>query len=109
MKRPFRQLQIIGKRHRVVWDAPLTENDGEIDFERNVISIAPNLPHDEERDTVLHEITHAVEKQLNCRIPEEKLRIIVTGLYAVLKDNPRLATYLLEDEGDDDRHDQGMG
>jgi hypothetical protein len=106
---PFKRLTIIGKRHRVVWDAVLDGIDGEMDFERNQISIAPGLPHDEERDTVLHEVTHAVEKQLNCSIPEDKLRIIVTGLYAVLKDNPKLAAYLLEDEADDDRADQGVG
>ena len=109
MKPPFKQLKIIGKRHRVVWNAPLIENDGELDLERNVISIAPNLPHDEERDTILHEVTHAVEKQLNAHIPEDKLRAIVTGLYAVLKDNPKLAAYLLEEEAEDDRADQGVG
>jgi hypothetical protein len=109
VKRPFRQLKIIGKRHRVVWDAPLVELDGELDLTSNVISIAPNLPHDEERDTVLHEVTHAVEKQLNAHIPEDKLRSIVTGIYAVLKDNPKLAAYLLEEEADDDRTDSELG
>lgn len=107
--RTFRQLKIIGKRHRVIWDAPLTDNFGECDHEKNVLSIAAGLPHDEERDTLLHEVTHAVEKQLNCSIPEEKLRMIVTGLYAVLKDNPKLAAYLLEEEADDDRSDKELG
>lgn len=101
-KPPFKQLSIIGKRHRVVWDAPLSENYGEIDHTKNEIQICGGMPHDEERDTVLHEITHAVEKQLNCTIPEDKLRLIVTGLYAVMKDNPRLVAYLFEEEPDVD-------
>jgi len=100
---PFKRLTIIGKRHRVVMDESLGENVGICDHETNTIRIAPGQPHDEERDTVLHEVTHAVEKQLNCTLPESKLRMIVTGLYAVLKDNPKLAKYLLEDEPDDDQ------
>lgn len=105
MDRAFRQLRILGKRHRIAWDAQLEDNDGEFDLTRNLISVAEGLAHDEERDTLLHEITHAVEKQLNCSIPEEKLRLIVTGLYAVMKDNPKLVDYLFAVEPDDDGRD----
>ena len=100
-ERGFRQLKIIGKRHRIKWDAELPDNDGEIDLTRNIISIAKDLPHDEERDTLLHEVTHAVEKQLNCSIPEDKLRLIVTGLYAVFLDNPAFRAYMFEEDSAD--------
>jgi hypothetical protein len=108
MTPPFRQLSVIGKRYRVKWSAPISEDlAGECDHATNILSICTGMPHDEERDTVLHEVTHAVEKQLQCEIPEEKLRMIVTGLYAVLKDNPRLTAYLFEEEPDDVEADVG--
>jgi hypothetical protein len=107
-KPPFKQLSVIGKRIRILWDATLVDNYGEYDLEKNLISIAVGLPHDEARDTLLHELTHAVEKQLNCHIPEDKLRLIVTGLYAVMKDNPRLVTYLFEEEPEHDGVDRAV-
>lgn len=101
-----KRLTLIGKRHRIEWDCDLREGDdvlisGYFHLSKKLIQIAGGQTHDDERETLLHEILHALEVQMDAEIPEPKLRQLAVGLYAALKDNPKLVTYLLEEELDD--------
>lgn len=114
MTRPhFKTLSLIGKRHRIEWDCiGLTADDGDdvdglFDRQKKLIQIAAGQTHDDERETILHEILHALEVQMDAEIPEAKLRQLAVGLYAALKDNPKLVKYLLEEEEDGDAGDSG--
>lgn len=111
LRPPFKTLSLIGKRHRIEWDCVgLTADDGDevdglFDRSKKLIQIAAEQTHDDERETLLHEILHALEVQMDAEIPEAKLRQLAVGLYAALKDNPKLVTYLLEEEDDGDAGD----
>jgi hypothetical protein len=101
-----KRLTLIGKRHRIEWDCDLREGDdvlisGYFHLSKKLIQVAAGQTHDDERETLLHEILHALEVQMDAEIPEPKLRQLAVGLYAALKDNPKLVTYLLEEEVDD--------
>ena len=109
----FKTLRLIGKRHRIEWDCvELKSDDGEpVDGlfhpSRKLLQVSANQTHDDERETLLHEMLHALEVQMNAEIPEAKLRQLAVGLYAALKDNPKLVAYLLEEEADDAELDEG--
>jgi hypothetical protein len=117
MIRRFKTLRLIGKRHRIEWDATDLSDDNEyvdgvFEQQKKLIRIAAGQTHDDERETLIHEMLHALEVQMNAEIPEPKLRQLAVGLYAALKDNPRLVGYLLEEEEDDVElagGDQGRG
>lgn len=99
--RPFKQLRIIGKRHRIQWDQDIGEQRGEFEHDPLTIRISSGLTPDDEKETLIHEITHAVELQMNLDLPEDAVRQLSIGLFAVLRDNPKLAAYLMEDTGDE--------
>lgn len=107
MSRTFKTLRLIGKRHRIEWDVAVLqdENGNDLDglFHQNkkLIQIAAGQTHDDERETLLHEMLHALETQMNAEIAEAKLRQLAVGLYAALRDNPKLVAYLLEEEPED--------
>ena len=112
----FKTIRLIGKRHRIEWDCEVlhaddgAEADGLFDRAKKLIQVAAGQTHDDERETLLHEILHALEVQMDAEIPEAKLRQLAVGLYAALKDNPRLVAYLLEEDGEDEEPcDQRQG
>lgn len=97
---PFRQLRIAGKRHRILWDQDLEGDCGECKQVGNVISVGRNMGPDEERESVLHEVVHAVEWQQGLTLKEEQVRQLSVGLFETLRANPKLVSYLL-DESDE--------
>jgi Zn-dependent peptidase ImmA (M78 family) len=73
------------------------------------ILIDPQMGKDMERDTVLHELLHAVFHLYDVRsslpedgdgdvkkLEERVVRPLATGLLVLLRDNPKLVDYLLE-------------
>lgn len=96
MKRPAR-LKILGKPYAVSYvnGEPLADDEmGECDDNGQALYIRDGQVLDNEQDTVLHECIHAVDEQMQVGLKEEQVRRLATGLLAVLKDNPFLATYL---------------
>ena len=55
----------------------------------------------QQRDTLLHEVMHAVDHELNCRMSEPQIRRMATGLLQVLRHNSKLVAFIV---GDDDAH-----
>jgi hypothetical protein len=94
LKRPER-IRILGKRFTVRYGGPLDEGlVGECDSDGQVISIRDGQPLESEQDTLLHEVCHAVDDAMDCKLKETQVKKLATGLLAVLKDNPALAAYL---------------
>ena len=52
------------------------------------------------RDTLLHEIIHAIEKELGLTMSEKTVKQLSTTLLAVLRGNPSLMTFLLSEAED---------
>ena len=58
------------------------------------IHVNPSQSLANERDTVLHEIVHALETEGQLKMSERQVRILSTLLLAVLRQNPSLVRYL---------------
>lgn len=101
MKRPLR-VKIVGKQHSVAYvpaghpglkdgtDALV----GSIQHDKQEIYVEEGQPIEQEQDTLLHEILHGVERQMDLELEESAIRRLATGLLAVMKDNPSLVRYL---------------
>lgn len=60
------------------------------------IQVRSDLPPDRMRHIVWHELFHAVEKDAGFDFTEEQVRAMSNGLFAILRNNPTLAAWLLE-------------
>lgn len=90
-----KSLKIVGKRYKMIHD-PKSENCGLCDSDKQTITIKKGMPNDLELDTILHEVTHAIDFQMNLEMTERQVHGVGAGLAAVLIDNPRFIDYLYE-------------
>ena len=67
---------------------------GELDPAKQKMAIRDGQPFEQEQDTLLHEVIHGVDHELNLKFSERQVRAFATGLLAVLKDNPKFFSYL---------------
>lgn len=95
----------IGSRNfKVKLDAQLKEDgedSGECDFVKGIISIQPKTSLGYEQDTLWHEIGHAVWYGVGMKDrskDETVMKRFMPLLLDVLKTNPKLVNYLLEEE-----------
>lgn len=91
------KLKILGKPFKVEFgnSAPLEDGDmGDCNTEGQAITIREGQPLDNEQDSVLHEVIHAVSDYMEINLKEGQVTKLATGLLAVLKDNPKFVTYL---------------
>ena len=70
-------------------------NLGEMQQAKEQISIWKGASLDCRRETLLHEIIEALRALLELQIPHPDLTALSAGLYAVLRDNPKLVRKLL--------------
>lgn len=92
-----KSVRIIGKTYSIVWTdgKPLDEDDvGEFDPANQRIAIKNGQPKEQEQDTLLHEILHGIDQEMNLKMKEAQVHGMATGLLAVIKDNPRLVGFL---------------
>ena len=92
---PLKSVKIVGKRYKLIYDAK-SEECGCCDSDKQTITIKKGMPNDLELDTVLHEVTHAIDYQMNLEMSERQVHGVGAGLAAVLIDNPRFIDYLYE-------------
>ena len=93
----LKSVRVIGKTYGISFTSsgPLAEDElGELDPALQKITIKKGQPLETEQDTILHEIVHAIDNELNLDMKEKQVRGLATGILAVLKDNPRLSSYL---------------
>lgn len=100
-KRPFMSLRIAGKLHKVKWGVDLEGDCGLMEFKPLRISVGRDMAPDEERESLLHEVMHAIEYQQGLELKEDQIRQLSIGLFEVLRNNPKLAHYLLEEDEED--------
>ena len=87
------KLDILGKEWSVI-GREKSSNYGSCHHAKNEIHINPSQSPSNERDTVLHEIVHALETEGQLKMSERQVRILSTLLLAVLRQNPSLVRYL---------------
>ena len=102
-KRPER-IKIISKRFSVHYveagDGGLEteDNKGMCDSLNQDIWIEEGLKFDTQKETVLHEVLHAISDEMALDLSEAQVDGGAKGILAVLMDNPSFAKYLLKKE-----------
>lgn len=86
-------VKVLGKEYRVVvgrHDLEMAKEGqwGKCDYSAGEIRIRGDLPHDQQEETLLHELIHTCENAvISDRVPEPHVYGISAALYAIFKDN----------------------
>ena len=93
--RPSR-IKVLGKPFTIKWLTEGLDADllGECDSDKQLISVRDGQPPEQEEDTLLHEVLHAIDEAMGLKMKEAQVKGCATGLLAVLKDNPSFASFL---------------
>jgi hypothetical protein len=65
---------------------------------QTTIEVREDLPADRLRFILWHELVHAIEGDAGLTLSEEAVRALAAGLFALLRGNPELAAWLLEEQ-----------
>jgi hypothetical protein len=97
---PPETVDVLGRRFKVKLLEPdeSEDDDGYMEIGTQTIGLRlqPGLNYNQ--DTLLHEITHAVDETLLLGMKERQVHLLATGILAVLKQNKELTAWLLKDE-----------
>jgi hypothetical protein len=94
-------LNILGKRWPVEWVvnpddfSDSEDGDGETVFRTQTIRVKENQPFDAERDTVIHEILHALDNTLRLGLRHKQVYRLAAALYQLMRANPDLVAYIM--------------
>jgi hypothetical protein len=91
------RVDILGKSYRVDLIERESGDYGECFSDQCRIEVATYQCEAQKRDTLLHEVLHAVDHEMNCRMSEAQIRRMATGLLAVFRHNPAFVASLTED------------
>lgn len=82
-------MRILGKEYDVINAEQTIMNDkiGLIDLRANKIYLADIENEDTIKETLLHEIIHAIEHSLGLDLSEQQVVALSSGLYSVAKEN----------------------
>ena len=87
-------LRILGKSWEVA-EAPTDFTDsGSCSRDYQKIVVSTTQPLDNVKDTLLHEVLHAVDYCVATKLTEDQVAALATGLLAVFLDNPELMEFL---------------
>jgi hypothetical protein len=90
---------VLGKPYAVEVVKKKGSDYGECFVDLCSIEIASYQCDHQKRDTLLHEVMHAVDHEMDTDMKEEQIRRMATGLLAVLRQNPALVAFLTADNG----------
>ena len=91
--RPER-LKLMGKVWSISYEKLSADDIGESDLETQHIKIKDGLKPEQEKSTLLHEVLHAISDTIGAGLSEKQVQGLETGLWDVLKHNPKFVTYL---------------
>lgn len=93
---PPKRIKIIGKNYRIrhVKKVDKAHSFGEHDVAWQVIKVRRNQCFEALRDTTMHEVTHAIEEQMDLGMKERQVHGLAAGLLQVLRENPALVRFL---------------
>jgi hypothetical protein len=97
---PPEMIDVLGKSFNVKILAPDESegNDGYMDLSIYEIGVRMHPSNDYNKDTVFHELTHAIDEVMALKLKEHQVHQLAVGWMAVLKHNPKLAKWLLNDK-----------
>ena len=86
-------IRILGKPYSVSF-MHIQGAIGECDDFAQTIKIDPKVPHELQKDTLLHEVIHAIDYAVKTKLSEDQVSALASGLYAVFNDNPNFLEWL---------------
>lgn len=92
LKLPVSTLNVLGDRYRV--RLCRMKAYGECHYWDGEIRLRPNQSPDQARDTLLHEVIHAICNVDSLELTENQVRRVATGLRAVFTSNPKFAKWV---------------
>ena len=92
------KILIIGKEWvRRLVKPVLGDDCGGCDMDKCVITQSTDECEQQRRDTLVHEVSHAIFDSLGIKIAEHKVHSFACCWLQVLRDNPELVEYLLKE------------
>ncbi len=92
-------LDIVGKRFRVRW-SKMEKDYGLCEAPKCLITVDPTHHSEQQKDTLLHEVLHALDTETHSGLREKQVRRMATVLLHFLRANPEVTRWLCEpDEG----------
>lgn len=94
-----KSIKILSGRWKVVWGKDWDKADelcGLTKQDEKKIYISTNYPEWAQYSTLLHEIIHAIEDELDFELKEKQVRLLEIGLVQVLRENPRFVKELMK-------------
>jgi hypothetical protein len=93
----MKSLRILGKTFEILWVDEVAEDAiGMCETHRQRIAMMNGLPLDTERDTLLHEVIHAIDETMGTGLTEQQVVALASGLLAVFNDNQKEITEYLK-------------
>lgn len=92
--KPPASLDLLGKRWAITQKKD-AKNFGTTYHAKLNINVNPTSALDHQRDTLLHEVIHALEVEGQLKMSERQVCGIATLLLAALRQNPALVKFLL--------------
>jgi hypothetical protein len=89
----IKNIKIVGKKYKLSYSSD-PDDCGSCDNNKQSITLKKEMPTDLELDTIIHEVTHAIDYQMNLEMSERQVHGVGAGLAAVLIDNPKFIDYL---------------
>lgn len=90
-----KQITILGLTYTITRSVEDNERWGATSPTRQEIVFIGELSAERERETMLHELIHAVGDGLKAGLTEQQVHILARGLWSVLAGNPKLARWLM--------------
>ena len=96
-----RKIRVVGKDWKVIWDFKEVDTDGNFGQTSPVnleIRLGSASTEQKKRETLLHEILHAIDFTLSSpkvSIKEPHIKLLAAGLFQVLTENPDVTAYII--------------
>lgn len=91
-------VRVFGRNYYILYpssDMGIT-NLGLTHFEEAIINIRDGQQSVEEKDTVLHEVLHVLDRVMETDLDEKQVTVLAHGLIGIFQDNPEFAKYIIE-------------
>lgn len=90
------QIRVVGKTYTIEYVERVDDKDSSGESARDTQSIKVKKDQHQEsaRETLLHEVIHAVEGQLGLDLKEKQVHGLGVGLFQVLCENPEFVRFI---------------
>jgi len=93
------KVDILGKRFTVRW-SKMEKDYGQCESGKCLITVDPSQHAEQQRDTLLHEILHALDHESDTGLRERQIRVQATMLLQFMRANPEVVRWLCEIDAD---------